>query len=651
VSQATRSLVDRVERAAKATTDYLFGQQNEDGHWCAELQGDTLLESEYVILLSFLGLPGSHPKIQALCRYLWKERVPGVGWVQYPGGKIEVSGSVKAYLALKFAGYPSDSPEMIEARQLILKAGGVDACNSFTKFYLAMVGQYDWKDCPAVPPELFMAPRWLYFNLYSMSEWSRVIVTPLSLIFSRKPVRPMGVSIDELYLNGRRGPRPGPGWSKKLFSWKNFWQIVNKVLWLHEASPIKPLRAVSKARAERWMLERIEGSDGLGAIFPPIVNSVIAFVCQGYAQDHPHVVKALKELEALEIWQGVSLRVQPCKSPVWDTVISMIALQEAGVEADHPAMLKAADWVMGRQCLEIGDWKVFTPEAEPGGWSFFYHEPWHPDNDDTTYALLALSRVRHPQPQRQSESVRLGLQWLLAMQNGDGSWSSYDRNNNRVGLEFMPFADHNAMIDPGTADITARVLETLSHFGYTSDSLRVRRALDFIYAHQEADGSYWGRWGVNYIYGTWQVLKGLAAMGISPQHPTVVAAVNWLKSVQKPEGGWGETVASYEDPSLKSQGECTASQTAWALMGLMAGGEPLESEPITRGFDYLTRTQKSDGSWDEPWWTGTGFPKVFYLRYHFYKIYFPLFAFGLYLQKQGRITRPAVHVPCRPHRV
>ena len=648
MSQATAAIVDRVERASKATTNYLFSQQREDGHWCAELQGDTLLESEYVILHSFLGVAPSDPKIQALCRYLWKERVPGVGWVQYPGGTIEVSGSVKAYLALKFAGYPTDSPEMSEARELILRAGGVDACNSFTKFYLAMVGQYDWRDCPAVPPELFMAPHWLYFNIYSMSEWSRVIVTPLSLIFSKKPVHKMPVNIDELYLDGRRGQRPSAGFSKKLFSWKNFWTVVNKLLWVHESLPWKPLRATSKARAERWMVERIEGSDGLGAIFPPIVNSIIAFLCQGYTQDHPHIVKAMKELEDLEIWEGDTLRVQPCKSPVWDTVISMIALQEAGVAADHPGLLKAADWVMQKQSFKVGDWKVFTPHAEPGGWSFFYNEPWHPDNDDTTYALTALARVKHPEQARHGHSVRQGLQWLLAMQNSDGSWSSYDRNNNRVGLEFMPFADHNAMIDPGTADITARVVETLSHFGYTPDSNRIRRALDFVYARQESDGSYWGRWGVNYIYGTWQVLKGLASMGVSAQHPTVSGAVEWLKSVQKPDGGWGETVGSYDDPNLKSVGESTPSQTAWALMGLLSGGESPDSEAVAKGFEYLTSTQKEDGSWDEHWWTGTGFPKVFYLRYHYYKIYFPLFAFGMYLQKQGRLSKPTVHVQMRP---
>lgn len=640
MSQATVSIVDKVERAARATTDYLFSQQNGDGHWCAELQGDTLLESEYVILHAFLGARPDDPKVQALCRYLWKERVPGVGWVQFPGGKIEVSCSVKAYLALKWAGYPIDSPEMTEARELILKAGGIDACNSFTKFYLAMVGQYKWTDCPAVPPELFMAPHWLYFNIYSMSEWSRVIVTPLSIIFSKKPVHKMSVNVDELYLTKER---PRPAYTKKLFSWKNFWTVVNKLLWVHEALPFKPLRKTSVQRAEKWMVERIEGSDGLGAIFPPIVNSLIAFTCLGYAQDHPHVQRAKQELINLEIWEDDTLRVQPCKSPVWDTVISMIALQESGLQQDDPRLLKAADWLMSKQSFKVGDWKVFTPHAEPGGWSFFYNEPWHPDNDDTTYALTALARVNHPDKERHAYSLKQGLQWLLAMQNSDGSWSSYDRNNNRVGLEFMPFADHNAMIDPGTADITARVVETLSHFGYTSDSARIRKALDFIYPRQESDGSYWGRWGVNYIYGTWQVLKGLAAVKVSPQHPTMQACVEWLKSVQKPDGGWGETVGSYDDPNLKSVGHSTASQTAWALMGLLSACDP-NDEAIQKGFEYLVSTQKADGSWDEHWWTGTGFPKVFYLRYHFYKIYFPLFAFGMYLQKQGRLSKPAVFV-------
>ncbi|HXE71154.1 MAG TPA: squalene--hopene cyclase [Candidatus Nitrosotenuis sp.] len=640
-----------VQKAMEAAQRWLLARQNPDGHWVAELEGDTILESEYIVLLAFLGRPGSDPKIQALARYLWEKIQPHGGWSAFPGGPVELSGSVKAYWALKYAGYSPDLPEMRRAREVILQHGGIDRCNSFTKYYLACLGEYPWEAVPAVPPEMVLLPRWFYFNLYAMSSWSRTIVVPLSIIFAHRPLVPVPphARIQELYTDGGKGPRPPLEGSPDLFSWRNFWLLMNRLGWLYERSPWKPLRRLALERALAWLLARVQKSDGLGAIFPPIVNTVMALRCLGYPEGHPLVQQALHELEKLEIAEGDTVRVQPCKSPVWDTVISCLALLESGLPASHEALVQAASWLLDHEVRQAGDWQMSNPGAPVGGWYFEYANEWYPDNDDTAYVLLALSRIQLPEPlqTRARAAIRRGLDWLLAMQNRDGSWAAFDKDNHRHGLTHMPFADHNAMIDPGTADLTGRVLEMLAAYGYTPAHPRVRRALEFLYREQEPDGSWYGRWGTNYIYGTWQVLKGLRCIGVDPRSQPVQRAADWLRSVQNADGGWGETCASYDDPSLAGRGPSTASQTAWALMGLFSAGD-YDSPAVQAGLHYLTHTQTAQGTWEEEWFTGTGFPRVFYLRYHYYRHYFPLFAMGMYLRGQGVLPRHHEVVPLRP---
>lgn len=630
--------MEGVRSSAAAAIRWLLEQQHPEGYWCGELEGDTILESEYVMLWAFLGRPGSDARVQALARRLWSQKLPQGGWGQFPGGPPEVSISVKAYWACKYAGYSPELPEMQRARRVILEAGGVDRCNSFTKIYLAMLGLFPWDACPVVAPELVLLPRWFYFNLYAMSAWSRTIVVPLSILYARRPVTRVPCRIDELYPDGGRGRRPGPRWDPRWLSWRNLWLVVNGLGWLHEKSPFKPLRRKAQDEALKWILHRLRRSDGLGAIFPPIVNTVLALRSLGYPEEHSLVQEALHELQKLEIMEGGELRVQPCKSPVWDTVIATIALHEAGLPSSHPALRRAVQWLLDHQVTERGDWAVNNPHLEPGGWYFEFANEWYPDVDDTAYVLNALTRVEMPDPGPARAAARRGLAWMLGMQNRDGSWGAFDRDNNRTGLEHMPFADHNAMIDPGTVDLTGRVLETLGRYGYSRDNPRVRRAVEFIYRQQEPEGCWYGRWGTNYLYGTWQALKGLAAVGEDPHSEPVVRAVRWLRSVQNPDGGWGESCASYDDPARKGEGPSTASQTAWALMGLFAAGD-YDSPAVRSGLRYLVSTQDRAGTWEEPWWTGTGFPRVFYLRYHLYRHYFPLFAMGTYLRYRGALSR------------
>jgi squalene-hopene/tetraprenyl-beta-curcumene cyclase len=370
-------------------------------------------------------------------------------------------------------------------------------------------------------------------------------------------------------------------------------------------------------------------SDGLGGIYPSIMNSIIAMRCQGYSVDDPQVIRALDEFEKLGIEEGDTFRMQPCKSPVWDTAYALFALGEAGVPATDPRLVKCADWMLQKQVRKPGDWKVKNPKGEPGGWYFEFNNEFYPDVDDSAMVCLALSRVEHPNGRYQSESVQRAIDWILSMQCKDGGWASFDKDNDRMVFQYVPFADHNAMLDPATVDITGRILECLAAYGYDQNHPAVKRAIEFIRKQQEPDGSWFGRWGVNYIYGTMLVLRGLEAMNVDVNDPMVQQAAEWMRSVQNADGGWGETVASYDDPNLRGQGESTPSQTAWAIMALLAVGDT-RSECVTRGLVYLLKTQNKDGSWDELLCTGTGFPRVFYLMYHLYREYFPLIALTTY---------------------
>jgi squalene-hopene/tetraprenyl-beta-curcumene cyclase len=637
--------VDALASALERTTDWLLEQQQNDGYWIGELEGDTILESEYILLLAFLGREDD-----AVCtrcaRYIMDRRLPGGGWAIYPGGPTDVSASVKAYFALKLVGVKPDEPAMVEARRAILDHGGAHECNSFTRFYLALLGQISYDECPCVPPELVLVPSRLGFSLNAMSAWTRTIVVPLAIMAYYKPVRtvPAERGIAELF-RGDRG-RPSRR-TKRVVSWSNFFLAVDQVLKVLDRWVPRPLRQPGIAAAHRWMLDHCEDTDGLGAIFPPMVYSVIALRCLGYELDSPAVVWALEQLLGLHLTESDRTRVQPCLSPVWDTAIALIALADAQAPASHPAWSRGVEWLLTKEMRRPGDWQTRRPGVEPTGWHFQFHNAFYPDLDDSAMVLLALNRSPLAGEPEVEAATRRGVDWLLAMQNRDGGWAAYDVDIDNQVLTQLPFADHNAMLDPSCADITARVLELLGTLGYREDEPSVRRALAYLFRTQEPEGCWYGRWGVNYIYGTWQVLQGLKALDFPMDDPAIQRAVDWLESTQQPCGGWGESCESYDDPAKKGTGEPTASQTAWATLGLVSAGRAF-SPAAARGIDYLIATQRSDGSWDEAPFTGTGFPRVFYLRYHLYRVYFPLMALARYrLAVERRLGQSGPGLACR----
>jgi squalene-hopene/tetraprenyl-beta-curcumene cyclase len=623
-------IVSRVAAATDAARRFLFSVQLEEGYWCGELEADTTLESDYVLLHTLLGT-GRPERIEKAAREIIRHQNADGGWPIYHGGPSNVSASVKAYFGLKLAGYVADDPELIKARECILSLGGVTEVNTFTKLYLCFFGQYDYNAVPAIPPEIVLFPRWFWFNLYEISSWSRAILVPLSIAYAKKPFKkiPAGMGISELFPGGRENCDLHLKWSRKTISWRNFFLVLNHITHYFERVHVRPLRSLALKQAEKWMLERLEMSDGLGAIYPGIMNSIIALRCLGYSVDDPQVIRAIDEFEELGIEEEDTFRMQPCKSPVWDTAYAIFALGESGVPKDDLRLIKAADWILSKEVRHKGDWAVKVKNTAPGGWYFEFNNEFYPDVDDSGMVLLALSKVDNPRERYQHEVAQRAIAWIMAMQCKNGGWASFDKDNDKMVFQYIPFADHNAMLDPATVDITGRMLEMLATYGYNQNDERVKKAIEFIKHEQEPDGSWFGRWGVNYIYGTMQVLRGLEAIGVWDHEPCVQQAAEWLRSVQNADGGWGETCGSYDDPDSKGTGPSTPSQTAWGVMGLLSAGD-MRSDSVMKGIAWLLRTQKRDGSWDEPQYTGTGFPRVFYLAYHLYRNYFPLLALSTY---------------------
>ncbi|QDU21167.1 squalene--hopene cyclase [Urbifossiella limnaea] len=631
----TAAFLEAVDDAVGRGRRGLLARQKPDGHWVGELEGDTILESEFILLLAFLG-KADDPRVRPAANYLLQKQLPSGGWPNYPGGPAEVSVSVKAYLALKIAGHAADEPRMRRAAAEIRSIGGAEATNSFTRFYLALLGQLPYAACASVPAEIILFPRWFYFHVYAMSAWSRTIFVPLSIVDAYKPVTqlPGSQGCRELFLNPPETPRWPATPTTQWFSWTNFFLGVDWCFKAAEKLRLTPLRGWGVREARAWMRERMAESDGLGAIFPPIVYHAIVLKCLGVPDTDPEARWVMKQLDDLCIPEGDTLRLQPCLSPVWDTALSLIGMADAGAAAaaDCDAAVR---WLLDKEVRREGDWAKTVRGVEPGGWFFEYRNAFYPDTDDTSMVLIALARTGHATRVAAAPAVRRALDWLLAMQNSDGGWAAFDRDIDKQVLEKVPFADHNAMLDPSCPDITARVLESLSHYGYRVGQPPVDRAVRFILARQEDNGSWFGRWGVNYVYGTWQVLVGLAAVGFDMTQPVVRRAVRWLKDVQNEDGGWGESCRSYDDPTQAGVGPSTASQTAWALLGLMAAGETDTAE-VRAGVEYLIGTQAADGGWAEEPFTGTGFPRVFYLKYHLYPVYFPLMALGRFAAGYGR---------------
>src|ERR1700688_715076 len=625
---------EKIETAVKNGAEYLLSVQADEGYWHGELEADTTLESDYIYYLYVLG-KAEPSRIAKLANYVRQKQLPDGGWPIYPNGPSELNATCKAYFALKLAGDSPDSAHLAKARDTVHRLGGLEHTNSYVRFYLALVGAVGWDLVPSIPPELMLLPNWFYFNIYEMSSWTRGIVIPMAILSSLRPDwrLPERARVDELFKDPTR-KTAAFDWSTQLISWKNVFLALDRGLKLYEKFPWKPLRERALREAKTWMLNHIERTEGLAAIYPAMMNSIFALMALGHGPDDPLTWREIKEFSRFEIEEGDTIRMQPCVSPVWDTCIAMVALEEAGLPADHPALVKAADWMLSKQVLGPGDWQVKNKDAEPGGWAFEFRNDFYPDVDDTAFVLMALQRVKFPDAKRMEAATRRGVQWLLSMQNRDGGWGAFDRDNDRRFLCNIPFADHNAMIDPSTADVTARVLECLGRFGWPTDHPAIQKAVKFLLKDQCGDGSWFGRWGVNYVYSTSGVLRALETVSLTAQE-YCQRAVAWLKSVQQDDGSFGESLKTYSDVSSKGQGSSTPSQTAWGLIGLLAGSNT--SDPaITRAVSYLVGNQNEDGSWSEHDFTGTGFPCVFYLKYHLYRNSFPVYALSRYHNQARR---------------
>ncbi len=639
----SRNLGSQAEQAVARATHWLLSAQAQDGYWWGELEADTTLESDYILYLHILGDLASE-KVPKIANYIRRRQLPDGGWNIYFDGPAELNATVKAYVALRLAGDAADSAHLSRARNKILELGGIEATNSYTRFYLAMTGTLDWKYVPSIPPEIVLLPPWFPVNMIEMSSWTRAIVVPLSIIYARKPNwrLPEGVGVEDLFCQPGAMPQSFLR-TKNLISWRNFFLVVDRLVKLYDRLPWNPLRQTALDRARQWMHERMERSEGLGAIYPGMMNTICALISEGTDSTDPLVAREIEFFERYEIEEGDTIRIQPCISPVWDTAIAMVSLEEAGLDPAHPSLIAAERWLVDKQILGPGDWQVKNKKADPGGWAFEFRNDFYPDVDDTAFVLMALSRVADPDAPRLRASIRRGLAWLVSMQNSDGGWGAFDHENNLQFLNHVPFADHNAMLDPSTADVTARSMECLGQMGWKPTHPVIERGRAFLRHDQTADGSWFGRWGVNYVYGTSGVLRSLEALGIGKQ-PDALRAAEWLKSVQNDDGGFGESIASYDDAALKGKGKSTASQTAWGVIGLLAAVGPNDAA-VERAIAWLVQHQNGDGTWDEPEFTGTGFPRVFYLKYHLYRISFPLYALARYDNMcKGRRRSVAVQI-------
>ncbi len=629
-----KALDDTIQRSQQ----FLLRQQRSEGYWIGELIVDSTLVSDLVVYHHWNGKVDPVWQRKAI-NHLFEKQLPEGGWNIYYGGPAEVNATIKAYLALKLAGVPVTDPRMLRARSVAKSLGGLPRMNTFAKLYLALVGLYSWEYVPTIPAEIILIGKWFHVNFNEMSSWSRSMLVPLAIINHFKPTRRLpGITLDELYPEGFHerdlALRPDP----QLFTWRNFFLWLDGLHKFVENNKLRPFRKRALKKAEQWMLERMEGTNGLAAIFPAILYSMIALKALGYRDDHPQIQRAEQELQKLEHQTDTSLRIEPCLSPVWDTAIIAIALLESGLPADHLALKKAGEWLLGKEIRFRGDWYYKNPTpVEPSGWVFEFDNKWNPDVDDTAMVLLALRKIPAHHPDREA-SFQRGLKWMLTFQCKDGGWAAFDKDCTNGILEKVPFADHNAMLDPECADITARILELLGYEKFPLDNSQIQKAIQYLQQHQEEDGSWYGRWGVNYIYGTWQVLRGLHALGVPLHQPWLIKARDWLESVQHEDGGWGERCDTYDDPVFKGQGPSTASQTAWAIMGLCTFADP-NRPSLARGIRYRQETQNADGSWSENEATGTGFPRVFYLKYDMYRNSWPLLALATYrnLHTQGVI--------------
>jgi len=647
--------------------DHLLGLQHEQGWWQGELETNVTMDAEDLLLREFLGVR-TPEQTDAAARWIASRQRDDGTWANFYGGPGELSTTVEAYVALRLAGHEPQAPHMARAADWIRGQGGIPATRVFTRIWLALFGEWSWDDLPVMPPELIYLPAWFPFNAYDWGCWARQTIVPLTIVGAFRPATPLPFGLKELWpagagpvVIGRRDRRKDPAWAAAFGGLDRALHGYERRA--HRAAPVRAVRAAAIRRCAEWIIARQEADGCWGGIQPPWVYSLIALRLLGYGLDHPVMRRGLAGLDRFTITEdtpeGPVRRMEACQSPVWDTVLAVIALADAGLPADHPALAKAADWLLAEEITGPGDWQVRRPALAPGGWAFEFDNDNYPDIDDTAEMVLALRRVRLSSPPapgdgsaaalpppgpdaRRKAAISRGLAWITGMASADGGWAAFDADNTSRLVAKLPFCDFGAVTDPPSADVTAHVVEALAAAGQAG-SRAARRGVVWLLKAQEADGSWFGRWGANYVYGTGAVVPALIAAGVLPGKPAIRRAVAWLEQHQNPDGGWGEDMRSYDDQSLAGHGASTASQTAWALLALLAAGE--SGPAVEAGVRWLAEHQRSDGTWDEPQFTGTGFPRDFYLNYHLYRLVFPVSALGRYLSSPAPGNGSAAALP------
>jgi squalene-hopene/tetraprenyl-beta-curcumene cyclase len=681
-----------LRRTLRRSARHLLSLQDDAGWWKGDLESNTTIDAQDLLLREYLGV--TNPEFSAAtARFIRSRQNPDGSWSNYHGGPGDLSTSVESYIALKLAGHDPAAAHMTASAEWIRGRGGVPAARTFTRIWLAMFGWWRWEDLPVLPPEILFLPRRAPLSIYTFGSWARQTIVALTVVLTHRPVRPAPFPIDELFPaaddpaaataaddrsrgRGLRRDRSAPDQQRSApdqqeahgdqrahggpgglggrlagrirgevsdrISWKRFFEGLDAALHVYHRHPIRPLRALALSMAERWIIVRQEADGCFGGIQPPTVYGIVALRLLGYPVEHPTIQAALRSLEDYSVIRPDGSRmIEASQSPVWDTCLAVIALADAGVPTDDPALVRATDWLLGQEIAEHrGDWSIPHPELAAGGWAFEFENDTYPDTDDTAEVLLSLQRVTHPHPERIRAATDRGVAWLLGLQSSDGGWGAYDTDNDSQLVYKIPFADFGLLTDPPSADVTAHVVEILAEVGLADDP-RTRRGVEWLLRAQEADGSWFGRWGVNYVYGTGGVLPALRAAGLPADHPAITRAAAWLVAHQNPDGGWGEDLVSYDDPSTAGRGTSTASQTAWALLGLIAADRL--DEAAAAGVAWLAQTQNAEGSWDEDEYTGTGFPGYFYINYNLYRLVWPVMALGRYQQaldaRQGLAPR------------
>ena len=628
-----------VDIAATRSVDALLRDQRADGHWAYELEADATIPAEYILLDHFLGTI-NQPLHERMAVYLRRIQEEHGGWPLFHRGSFNISASVKAYFALKAVGDDIAAPHMVRARQAILAYGGAEKSNVFTRIQLALFEAVPWRAVPVMPVEIMLLPQWFPFHLSKVSYWSRTVIVPLLVLMAKKPRarNPKNIRIDELFVTPPEQVKKWPG-NETQSALAPLFDGIDKILRFFEPKMPKGFRQRAIDKALAWVTERLNGVDGLGAIYPAMANAVMMYDCLGFKPDHPDYAIAHQSVRNLVVDGPENAYCQPCLSPVWDTGLALHSLQEAG--APREAIEKGCDWLIKRQVLDVvGDWADWRPHVRPGGWAFQYNNAYYPDLDDTAVVVMALDRCDRT---KYREAIERGAEWVLGLQSKNGGWGAFDADNTYYYLNHIPFADHGALLDPPSADVTARCLGMLAQLGYKNDHPQVAAAIAYLRREQESEGCWFGRWGTNYIYGTWSVMCALNAVGVDPKDRMIRRAVAWLTEKQRPDGGWGEDGASYWTDRPKGEGPAsTPAQTAWALIALMAAGE-VDNIAVARGIQWLAAAQKADGTWEEEYYTAVGFPRVFYLRYHGYKAFFPQWALSRYQNLKSGNAAPVLY--------